>query len=670
MLTFKETISKIVFTISGLLLLPIMLLGQVKTKLSLDLNHPIGSVSPMLYGLMTEEINYSYDGGIYGELIRNRTLRDNAEKPDHWFLIKSPNDSSSMRLDNKHPVNDALPVCLHLNVSANHKSTGIANDGYWGIPVKPSTTFRGSFYALTENTGKAGITVTIESTDGKTVYAKTVVTGLGSQWQKFEYSLTTSPTVVPTANTRLILRPDSAGSYFFTLVSLFPPTYNGHINGNRPDIMQLLANMHPSFLRLPGGNYLEGSMFSTRFDWKKTLGPIDRRPGHLGTWGYRSSDGMGLLEYLEWCEDLHMEPLLAVFAGYTLNGDYLEAGPLLKPFVDDALEEIEYIIGDTTTTWGRKRALDGHPKPFKLHYVEVGNEDGFDKSRSYNGRFEQFADAIKARYPHLKIIATMGGKDWLGTRYPFNARKADMVDEHYYRNAFEMESDADHYDKYDRNGPKIFVGEWATREGSPTPNFNSALGDAAWMTGMERNSDVVLMSCSAPLFVNVNPGGMQWESDLIGYNTLNSYGSPSYYAQQMFNTYKGNEIIPVHAEGIPSQIQKLNHKDSLTSLKPKTYPALFYVATCDSSTGNLYLKVVNCLSTAQNINLEFIGTKGVKSIGKITILKADKPEDTNTINEPKKITPKESKITGIKDSFNYSFSPYSITVMQIGTSKD
>jgi len=617
---------------------------------------------------MTEEINYSYDGGIYGELIRNRAFRDQSEKPVHWFLIKADGDSSSMNLDAGHPVNEALPICLHLNAACADKSTGIANDGFWGIPVKPSTTYSGSFYALKEGSGeKSDFAVSIESSDGKSVYATATVSGIGDKWQKFTYTLTTSPTAVRTADTRLVLRPKSIGSFYLTLVSLFPPTYNGRNNGNRQDIMQLLAAMNPSFLRLPGGNYLEGGAFSTRFDWKKTLGPIEKRPGHMGTWGYRSSDGMGLLEYLQWCEDLHMEPVLAVFAGYALNGDYLEAGPLLKPFVDDALEEIEYVAGDTTTLWGKRRALDGHPQPFKLHYVEVGNEDGFDKSTSYNGRFAQFFDAIKAKFPNLEIISTMGGKDWLGMQYPFKSRTPDVVDEHYYRNAFEMENDAAHYDHYDRKGPKVFVGEWATREGSPTPNFNSALGDAAWMTGMERNSDIVVMSCSAPLFVNVNPGGMQWESDLIGYNTLSSYGSPSYYAQQMFNNYKGDEVISINAEGVPTQLQKLNHKDSLALVKPKTYPALFYVATRNSKTGTVFLKVVNCLPTVQKVNLKLVGAASVKTGGKVIVMKAENPEDTNTIIDPKKIIPVSSAFNGMKKEFDYPFMPYSITVLQIET---
>ncbi|HZX57942.1 MAG TPA: alpha-L-arabinofuranosidase C-terminal domain-containing protein, partial [Mucilaginibacter sp.] len=592
----------------------------------------------------------------------------NAEKPDHWFLIKAGGDSSSMKLDAGHPVNEALPICLHFKVASLGKSVGVANDGFWGIPVKPLTTYSGSFYALKEGTGeKSAFTVSIESSDGKTVYATATVDGIGDKWQKFNYTLTTSATTAPTSATRFVLKPNTAGSFYLTLVSLFPPTYNGRNNGNRKDIMQLLAAMNPSFLRLPGGNYLEGGMFSTRFDWKKTLGPIEKRPGHMGTWGYRSSDGMGLLEYLEWCEDLHMEPVLAVFAGYSLNGDYLEAGPLLKPFVDDALEEIEYVTGDTTTLWGKRRALDGHPQPFKLHYVEVGNEDGFDRSSSYNGRFAQFFDAIKVKFPDLEVISTMGGKDWVGTLYHFKSRTPDVVDEHYYRNAFEMESDADHYDNYDRKGPKVFVGEWATREGSPTPNFNSALGDAAWMTGMERNSDIVVMSCSAPLFVNVNPGGMQWESDLIGYNTLNSYGSPSYYAQQMFNNYKGDEVIGIYAEGIPTQLQKLNHKDSLALVKPKTYPALFYVATRNGKTGTVFLNVVNCLPTIQKVNLKLAGAASVKTGGKVIVMRAESPEDTNTITDPKKIIPVSSAFSGMRKDFNYPFMPYSITILQIET---
>jgi alpha-N-arabinofuranosidase len=267
--------------------------------------------------------------------------------------------------------------------------------------------------------------------------------------------------------------------------------------------MELMAAMKPAFLRLPGGNYLEGGTIHERYPWQQTLGEIATRPGHPSCWGYRSSDGMGLLEFLEWCEDLKMQPVLAVYAGYSLRRDHVPAGPDLQPYVQEALEEIEYVTGGMDTKWGAERAKDGHPAPFPLTYVEIGNEDQFDKSNSYDGRFAQFYDAIKAKNSQLQLIATT----------KVTSRKPDLVDDHYYRDAVQMEDDAGHYDQQDRNGPKILVGEWATREGEPTTNMNAALGDAAWMTGMERNSDLVVMASYAPLFVNVNPGGMEWKSD-------------------------------------------------------------------------------------------------------------------------------------------------------------
>jgi alpha-N-arabinofuranosidase len=242
---------------------------------------------------------------------------------------------------------------------------------------------------------------------------------------------------------------------------------------------------------------------------------------------------MGLLEFLEWCEDLKIEPVLAVYAGYSMAQEHVEPGPDLDPYIQDALEEIEYVTGDSSTKWGAERAKDGHSAPFPLNYVEIGNEDWFDRSGSYDGRFAQYFKAFKQRYPNLQLIATA----------PVKSVKPDVLDEHFYMSAEKSFADAGHYDHTDRNGPKIFVGEWATREGEPTPNLEAALGDAAWMTGMERNSDIVIMNSYAPLFVNVNPGGMQWESDLIGYDALTSYGSPSYWAQVMFAGHVGTEIV-------------------------------------------------------------------------------------------------------------------------------
>jgi alpha-N-arabinofuranosidase len=639
-----------------------------QTSLTLRLDQADRKVSPRLYGLMTEEINHSYDGGLYAELIRNRSFRDDPRKPAYWSVVAAGGAEATIGLDHQERIDTALPVCLRVEVRRVGSGAGIANTGYWGIPVMPGTTYQGSFFARAASPGAHPLKVEIQSTDGSTVYASAETSPLTNQWKQYHFSFSTAKEIAPTADARFVILLADTGVYRFNLISLFPPTYDHTPNGNRIDIMKLLAAMKPSFLRFPGGNYLEGDYFSTRFPWKKTLGPLSQRPGHPSCWGYYSTDGMGLLEYLEWCEDLHMEPLLAVFAGYTLKRDYL-TGPFLKPFVTDALNEIEFVIGDTTTKWGALRAREGHPKPFDLHYVEVGNEDGFDRSGSYGIRFAQFFDAIKAKYPQLKVISTVGGEDNLGSRFPMKTRIPDVIDEHYYRNAWQMESDAGHYDHYSRTGPKIFVGEWATREGSPTTNFNAALGDAAWMTGMERNSDVVIMASYAPLFVNVNPGGMQWRSDLIGYNALTAYGSPSYYAQCMFSGNLGDRIVPVTASNLPLQTGRLSRRDSLGGEKAKTIPALFYSATEDSKDGTVYLKVVNVQGGSQTVHISLKGVSKVLSHGSTVTLHADDPKATNSITDPRNIVPQEKEVKGLGKSFALTLPSYSITVIRMRTSK-
>jgi alpha-N-arabinofuranosidase len=342
---------------------------------------------------------------------------------------------------------------------------------------------------------------------------------------------------------------------------------------------------------------------------------------------------MGLLEFLEWCEDLHMQPVLAVYAGYSLAQEHVNSGPELEPYVRDALDEIEYVTGGADTEWGAVRVKNGHPQPFKLTYVEVGNEDQFDRSGSYDGRYEQFYKAIKAKYPELQIIATTAVK----------SLRPDVIDDHFYRRATDFFHDTTHYDKTDRNGPKIFVGEWATREGTPTPNFGAALGDAAWMTGMERNSDIVIMASYAPLLVNVNPGGMQWEADLIGYDALRSYGSPSYYAQVMFGSYVGDAILD-------SQLQGAG-------------PKLFYSVTKDTAKKRTYLKVVNSESLPQSVDIRFDGGN-VAQNGKLVMLNALSTEATNTIDQPENIVPVESNLRAGSE-LRYNAPAYSIQVIQV-----
>ncbi|MBS1656435.1 MAG: alpha-N-arabinofuranosidase, partial [Bacteroidetes bacterium] len=367
--------------------------------------------------------------------------------------------------------------------------------------------------------------------------------------------------------------------------------------------------------------------------------------------------------------------LLAIYAGYSLNGDHIDAGPLLKPYVDDALDEIEYVTGDVNTYWGAKRAADGHPAPFKLSYIEIGNEDWFDRSNSYDGRFNQFREAIEAKYPQLTCISTIAGAQYPQLKVTSGKAPA-VVDEHYYRDSWDMWENASQYDKYDRNGPKIFVGEWATREGAPTTNLNAALGDAAWMTGMERNSDLIIMSCYAPLFVNVNtatataPKAWQWDSDLIGYNALSSYGSPSYYIQKLFSQYLGNKIVPAKAENIPTQPRPLTRRDSAQGITTAPQvPVIFYSVTMNDITGIVYLKLVNTSGKKQIIKINLDGIAKVSPEATLVVIKGNTPEDTNTISEPEKIIPVVSQVKKLSKSFTRNLDPYSVSILQLQTGK-
>jgi alpha-N-arabinofuranosidase len=630
-------------------------------SLVIEADQSTARVSPTFYGMMTEEINHSYDGGLYGELVQNRVFKDNAKRPVHWSVVQGGEAAAAIALDTDHPLNSNMVTSLRLDVAAASAKAraGVANDGYWGIPVKAHTHYQASFYARAAAGFSGEVTVALESNDGATVYARARISHLSGDWQKYAVTLKTGG-VMPTDQARLVLSVNQPGTVWFNLVSLFPPTWHNRTNGNRVDLMQKLSDMKPTFLRFPGGNYLEGSAITNRFPWKQTLGDLTNRPGHPGCWGYRSSDGLGLLEFLEWAEDLKAEPVLAVYAGYSLppKGEWVKPGAELAPYVQEALDEIEYVTGDANTKWGAVRAANGHPAPFKLTYLEIGNEDWFDKSGSYDARFAQFYDAIKAKYPNLQCISTVGNEQPAEKRV--HSRTPDVVDEHYYRSAREFEEDAPgRFEKYDRHGPKIFVGEWAAYEDMvpwdkrsaqlpPTPSMKSALGDAAWMAAMERNSDIVCMNCYAPMLVNVNPGGRQWRPDLIGYNALNSFGSPSYYAIQIFSRHLGDVVLKASLNGLPQ-----------SGVAP-----LDYSVTKDTAAGVIHVKVVNITGTPQLVHLTL---NGVSSVAKkaVVVTLSGRPEETNSIQDPTHLAPVTSKISGVAPSFDHVFGPYSITVLDL-----
>ncbi|HEX7651873.1 MAG TPA: alpha-L-arabinofuranosidase C-terminal domain-containing protein [Verrucomicrobiae bacterium] len=654
-----KTLATLLVACAGWSLSTLAIYGQSTTRLAIQVDAVVAPVSPTFSGMMTEEINHSYDGGLYGELVRNRSFKDDAKTPRHWSLVQAPGAVGSLTLDPHGGMNAQLPAGLTLAVkqASPQARVGLANEGYWGFPVQPKTTYRASFYASLGDDFSGPLRVSLESPDGQEIYAQVTLKSVQGGWVKNTVELTTGRSVKPTTAARLVLSVDHPGRITFSLVSLFPPTWHDRPNGNRVDLMQSLADMRPTFLRFPGGNFLEGDRIANRFPWQATLGDITTRPGHPGCWGYYSTDGLGLLEFLEWAEDLKAQPVLAVYAGYSLppKGEFVKPGPDLAPYVTDALDEIEYVIGGPETKWGARRIADGHPAPFPLKYVEIGNEDWFDESGTYDGRFTQFYDAIKAKYPQLQLISTVGNEQPATKRV--HSRTPDLVDEHYYRKAADFIHEApERFEQYDRHGPKIFVGEWAAYEQvepwkepadkrSPTPSYRAALGDAAWLLAMERNSDIVLMQCYAPMLVNVNPGARQWRPNLIGYDALHHYGSPSYHVISLFNAYTGTEVVRAQMTGAKSPVQ--------------------YSVTRDAQAGWLYVKLLNPSPQAQTVTLDIAGVKSVANKATTAVIAATSLEAENSLAEPTKVAPVTQKISGVSPSFSRTLAPYSVSVFKI-----
>jgi alpha-N-arabinofuranosidase len=665
---------------------------QTVTTLTVRVDQPGVKIDPLFYGLMTEEINHAYDGGLYAELIRNRTFRDDAQKPANWSVAKYGGGEGNIALEDSPVPNTALAKSLKLDASAlaSGQRVGVANEGFWGIPVKPDTTYRAMFYAKASSGFKGALTVAIESNDGTTVFAKADVSGLTQEWKKFNATLKTAKSATPSTTNRFVISTGTPGTISFGMVSLFPPTFKNRVNGNRVDLMEMLVAMKPAFLRFPGGNYLEGPNYDNRFKWKETIGPIEQRPTHQTPWSYHSSDGMGVLEFLEWAEDMGAEPILGVYAGLHIDrGAKIVTGDELKPFVQEALEEIEYVTGSTNTVWGARRAKDGHPAPFKLRFVEVGNEDWLNNgTASYDGRFTMFYDAIKAKYPDLKIISTMRSQDMARAQNPFvHTRRPDFLDDHFYIPIATALAQAHLYDNYDRNKPKIFVGEWAINnpQRGDTPMFAFALGDAAWLTGLERNADVTIMNCYAPLFVNVNPGARQWAVNLIGYDAITSFGSPSYYVQKMFSNNRGDVVLPAKIDPLP-----MLTLDQIPAAPPPPPPpagtpprgnaaggggrggpqgpfdGIYVSATRDNGSADVILKLVNVQAKAQPLTIDLQGVPSVKKDVVGETITADLGA-VNTVAEPTKFVPKPVKLTIAGPKFAHELPAHSITMLRIKT---
>lgn len=506
-------------------------------KLTVQADQPGPAVSPMLYGIFFEEINCAGDGGLYAELIRNRSFED-ARTPEHWSLVTDGAAKGAIDIEGHWPMSAKNPQSLKLTIdSAGQGRVGVANGGYWGIGLQ-----KDAVYTLSLSARAAGfsgpLTVTLENADGKTIYAKTTIGGLTESWKTFKAELTSNG---DDPKARLVVSATRPGTIWIDMASLFPKnTWKNRENGMRPDLAEMLTGLKPAFLRFPGGCWVEGETLATAQRWKRTIGPVADRWNQWNIWKYYSTNGLGYHEYLQLSEDLGAEPLFVFNCGMSHAEQYSQTQRLteaeLAEYVQDALDAIEYANGPIDCKWGALRAKAGHPKPFNLKYVEIGNENS---GPIYQKRYPVFYNAIKAKYPEMIVIADC----------PTTALPPDIIDEHYYNNPEFFINNAHKYDSYNRKGPKIYVGEYAVTAGCGQGNLRGAIGEAAFMTGMERNSDVVIMASYAPLFANVNY--KKWNPDLINFDSTRLYGLPSYYVQKMFSQNRGDVVLPASLEVTP-----------------------------------------------------------------------------------------------------------------------
>lgn len=618
------------------------LLGAYAQPHTFDVNtKKVGAaVQPTMYGIFFEDINYAADGGLYGELVKNRSF----EFPDALMGWKA---FGKFEVKNDGPF-ERCPHYVVLNYSGhNDTATGLQNEGYFGIGIEKDEEYRFTVWAKTVS-GDANVEVSLvdESTmEEHQEFATAELKVSGNEWKKYELILK-SPKTVQKANLRLLLK--GKNGVALEHVSLFPKhTFKDRENGMRRDLAQALYDLHPGVFRFPGGCIVEGSSLDQRYQWKNTIGPVENRPLNgnrwLSTFNYRlfpdyyQSYGLGFYEYFLLSEDIGAEPLPVLNVGMACqfqNPNDPSAHVAVKdlqPYIQDCLDLIEFANGDVNTTWGKKRAEMGHPAPFNLKFLAVGNEQWDDL---YYERLRPFVKAIKAKYPNIKLIGTSGPdsegemfeKGWKAMK----ELKADLVDEHFYRDEHWFLSHGLRYEGYDRKGPKVFAGEYACHgKGKKWNHFETSLYEAAFMTDLERNADVVDMATYAPLFAHVD--GWQWRPDMIWYDNTRMFKSVSYYVQQMYACNKGTNVLPLTMNG--KSVAGQEGQDGL-----------FASAVVDKKKGEIIVKVANTSDKAQDVTLNLNGLKGSRS-ATATTLQSDNMDAENTLDTPNQIRPVETTAT-------------------------
>ena len=538
-------------------------MAQAQINVNIDAQQRGPEISPTHYGIFYEDINHAADGGIYAELIRNRSFEDGprfgapADMQGWSTYAAAPSQLTATLIQPSKKVkllNNAQHNALELSVSASAaRPVCLVNEGFWGINAVQGRHYRLSFRA--KGKYKGSIKATLCDEQGANVYASANVEAvLTKDWTKYEAELVSDGN---DEKAQFALVFDGVGVIDLDVVSLFPPTFKNRENGMRPDLANMLWQMHPKFMRFPGGCFVEGQESpENAFRWERTIGPIEEREGHWNVnWGYRTTDGLGFHEYLQLAEDLGAKPLYVVNVGIW-HGGYTPLDSLKDTWLKECLDALEYANGDVTTKYGALRAKNGHPAPFNIEYLEIGNENynfytdsNRDQSYQYPERYKLFYDAIKAKYPNIHLIGNV--ESW-GTDKPSwrNSYPVDLLDEHYYRDPAWFANNFHKYDTYPRilpNGkpaPKIYVGEYAVTNGfGNLGNQNAALGEAVYMMGMENNSDIVPLNSYAPIFVNENDA--RWRPDMIRFSSNRVMGTPSYYVQMLMAQNVGKQVVKV-----------------------------------------------------------------------------------------------------------------------------
>ena len=593
-----------------------------------------------MYGLFFEDINYAADGGLYGELVKNRSF----EFPQAFMGWQT---FGNVQLKDDGPF-ERCPHYVVLGWPGHRdRRSGLQNEGYFGIGVVKNESYRFSVWAKALN-GKGRIRVQLidqYTMDERQEFVNTHIDITSDKWKKYEVTIK-APKTHNRANLRIFL--DGGNSVALEHISLFPVnTFKNRENGMRRDLAQALADQHPGILRFPGGCIVEGVDLKTRHQWKNTIGPVENRPLNENRWEYTfdyrfypdyfQSYGLGFFEFFQLSEDIGAEPLPVLNVGMACqfqNGKdpkgYVPVDQL-KPYIDDCLDLIEFANGDTTTTWGKKRAEMGHPAPFNMKYLGVGNEQW---DTLYFERLEPFVKAIRAKYPNIKLIGTSGpdseGKMFEIGWKAMKEQKVDLVDEHFYRPESWFLSHGLRYESYDRKGPKVFAGEYACHgRGKKWNHFETSLYEAAFMTDLERNADVVHMTAYAPLFAHVD--GWQWRPDLIWYDNTRMFKTVSYYVQQMYATNKGTNVLKMTMDNKPVAGQEGQN-------------GLFASAVVDKAENIVIVKVINTSKEKQSVSINLLGLKGEAQAETIT-LTHNEMDAENTLDEPEKITPKTGTVS-------------------------